>query len=436
MEKSRFSKYLPALLALVMILGVVGSAVAQTEDPSKPIENLSFQAAEVRSVIRFLADYGHVNVVVAPNVTGNVTINLRNVTWKQALEIIGRTYNLAVVWEEAGYIRVLPADKYRQEQSEMNKHLVEQETLAKLEIKIVRLANTAAADILESVESLLSERGKVDSDEHTNSLIIQEVPDNLDRVIGFIQELDRPSRQIRISAQLLEIYNSDDFEMGVDWTATGVATYGGDGARSIDQTGTQTGNAGRVADPFISYDLGIIGRGWSVDALVSAVVEEGKGKIIAHPEITTVENKEARIQMGQKVPIKQFDESGNVVIKFEEIGTILKVTPHITADNQILMHLIPERSTLEPDPSGIIINTNNAETNVVVNNGQTAVIGGLTTQDEVESVSGVPVLKDIPILGAVFRYSTKSTENRDLVIFVTPTIVDENLADADADFAP
>ncbi len=191
-----------------------------------------------------------------------------------------------------------------------------------------------------------------------------------------------------------------------------------------------------MSNPFITYDLGVVGRGWTVDAVVSAVVEEGKGKVIAHPEITTVENKEARIQMGQKIPIKQFDESGNVVIKFEEVGTILRVTPHITADNQILMHLMPERSSLEPDPSGIIINTNNAETNVVVNNGQTAVIGGLTTQDEVESVAGIPILKDIPLLGAIFRYTTKRTENRDLVIFVTPTIVENDLADAETDLVP
>ncbi|HDL02706.1 MAG: hypothetical protein DRP46_03625 [Candidatus Zixiibacteriota bacterium] len=434
MKKSTISKYLWAALILIIVTGMIGSVYAQPDDPSKPIENLSFQGAEIRSVIRFLADYGQVNVVVAPDVQGSVTINLSNVGWKQAMEIIGRTYGLAVVWEKDGYIRILPAENYRKEQSEINKHMVEQETLARLEVKIVRLANTAAEDIKESVKSLMSDRGKVDSDEHTNSLILQEVPDNLARVVEFIKELDRPARQIRISAQLLEIYNTDDFELGVDWSAVGLATYGDDNARSIDQTVTQAGN--QVSNPFITYDLGVVGRGWTVDAVVSAVVEEGKGKVIAHPEITTVENKEARIQMGQKIPIKQFDESGNVVIKFEEVGTILRVTPHITADNQILMHLMPERSSLEPDPSGIIINTNNAETNVVVNNGQTAVIGGLTTQDEVESVAGIPILKDIPLLGAIFRYTTKRTENRDLVIFVTPTIVENDLADAETDLVP
>jgi type IV pilus assembly protein PilQ len=409
-----------------MILGASGSILAKETDPSKPIENLTFQGAEVRSVIRFLADYGQVNVVVAPKVTGTVTINLRDVKWDQALEIIGRTYNLAIVFEEAGYIRVLPADDYRKEQSEISKHLSDQQKQVKLDIKIVRLANTAAVDIMESVKSLLSDRGQVEADEHTNSLILQEVPENLPQVVEFIKELDSPSRQIRISAQLLEIYSTDGLELGVNWDVSG--TYQPNADRSITQTLDQNGN--RVTDPFLTYQVGAAMRGWDLNSTISTIIKEGKGKIIAHPEITTVENKEARIQMGKRVPVKQFDESGNVVIKFEEIGTILKVTPHITADNQILMHLVPERSSLEPDPSGIIINTNNAETHVVVNNGQTAVIGGLTTQDEVESVSGIPVLKDIPLLGAIFRYKITTSENRDLVIFVTPTIVENDLADA------
>jgi type II secretory pathway component GspD/PulD (secretin) len=132
--------------------------------------------------------------------------------------------------------------------------------------------------------------------------------------------------------------------------------------------------------------------------------------------------------MGQKIPVKQFDQSGNVVIVFEEVGTILTVTPHITAENRILMHLKPERSTYQFDPNGVIINTNNAETNVIVNNGQTAVIGGLTTEDEVEAEVGIPILKDIPLLGSLFKFTNRRTESRDLVIFVTPTIVDEELA--------
>lgn len=428
MKKAKYEKYLQFALALCLTVSIFGLALADETDPSKPIENLTFQGAEIRSVIRFLADYGNVNVVVAPKVEGTVTIKLRNVMWDQALKIIGETYNLAVVFEEEDdYIRILPSDDYRKEVADKEKHRFEQTSLVRLEVKIIRLANTTAVDIKESVKSLMTDRGKVDSDEHTNALIIQEVPDNINRVVEYIKELDRPARQIRISAQLLEIYSTDDFEMGVSWLANG--GYQPNDDRSITQTAEQRGN--RTSDIFGQYRIGLVNRGWDLTATISAIVKEGKGKIIAHPEITTVENKEARIQMGQRVPIKEFDEAGNLVTKFEEIGTILKVSPHITADNQILMHLQPERSTLEPDAAGIIINTNNAETHVVVNNGQTAVIGGLTTQDEVESEAGLPILKDIPLLGSLFKYTTTSSESRDLVIFVTPTIVENDLAEAD-----
>ena len=132
--------------------------------------------------------------------------------------------------------------------------------------------------------------------------------------------------------------------------------------------------------------------------------------------------------MGQKIPVKQFDESGNVVIKFEEVGTILLVTPLLTAEDQILMELAPERSPYQFDPNGVIINTSNAKTNVIVNNGQTAVIGGLTTEDEVQTEIGVPILKDIPLIGRLFKYTNNRIESRDLIIFVTPTIVENDMA--------
>ncbi len=418
-------------LMVVMYLSLSASVLAQDIDkpnnPSVPIENLTYQAADIRSVIRSLADYGKVNVVVAPNVQGSVTINLHDVTWEQALKIIGSTYNLAVVFEDDNYIRVLPAEDYRKEQTEIDKHNLERQTLAPLDVKIIKLANTAAAEITASVQSLMSQRGKVDADERTNSLILQEVPENIDRVMAFIKELDRPAKQIKISTQILDISSKDALELGVDWTATGSYVPNSNPNVHVDQTATQKGN--QVTEPFISYNVGYF-HGWSVDATVASILSNGKGKLVAHPEITTIDNKAARIQMGQRIPVKQFDESGNVVIEYEDVGTILEVTPHITAENKILMHLKPERSSLQPDVSGIIINTNNAETNVVVNNGQTAVIGGLTTVDETENHEGVPILKDLPIIGLLFSYYTRSNESRDLVIFVTPTIVEDDLANS------
>jgi type II secretory pathway component HofQ len=409
-----------AMTALVLLsLSVI--AIAQEKDPGEPIKNLQFQAADIQSVLTILADYGGVNVVVAPEVTGTVTIKLDNIGWRQAMDIIGRTYGLAVVDEESGYIRVLQEEKYRKEVTEQQKHLAEKRGLAELNTRIVKISNSTSDDIVEAVTSLLSERGKATSDSRSNSIILQEIPSNIEKVVSYINELDRPAQQIKISTQILEISTDGLEELGLQWVVDGTNT-------SDNPTQKFEVLANRATDPFGRYTMNALQDGWTIDAIVGAVQKSGKGKIVAHPEITTVDNKEARIQMGQKVPIKQFDESGNVVTKFEEVGTILKVTPHITAENQIIMHLLPERSTYQFDPNGVIINTSNAETNVIVGNGQTAVIGGLTTADEVETITGVPVLKDIPVLGFLFRYSNKRTENRDLVIFVTPTIIESGLA--------
>ena len=416
---------LGCILSLLVLLVPVVAQEQEASDPSTPIKNLQFQAAEIQSVLTFLADYGDVNVVVAPDVSGTVTIRLQDVHWRTAMDIIGRTYDLSVVDDEAGYIRVLRSEDYRKELTEQRKHDVQQRQLVGLETKIVKISNSVASDLVETVGSLMSDRGKATADIRSNSLILQEVPSQMPIVLDYIAELDSPARQIKISAQLVEISTQGLEEIGVNWTAAGAYTT--ESGRSYDQRGDVMANLGSD-DAIGRYTINVLNNNWTLDAFLEAVISSGRGKIIAHPEITTVENKEARIQMGQKVPVKQFDEAGNVVIKFEEVGTILIVTPHITAENQILMYLKPERSTFEYDPAGVIINTNNAETNVIVSNGQTAVIGGLTTQDEVESEVGVPVLKDIPILGRLFKYTNKRTENRDLVIFVTPTIVDEGLA--------
>lgn len=435
MFSKKYNKLILISVLLAFSMGLLVAVSAQEEAlekaPKEPIKNLQFQSADIRSVLRFLADYGDVNVVVAPDVKGAVTIKLSNVLWRDALDIIGRTYGLAIVDEPRGYIRVLTEADYRKETSEQEKHKKEQRELVQLETKIIKISNSTSDDIAKTAKFLLTERGEVISDSRSNSIILREVPANISKVTNLIAELDKPARQIKISTQLLEVFTTDLQEFGIAWTAAG--TYKPSkplGAPPSSRSYPQKGEVltARGTDVAGRYSVSAIGSGWSVDAVVEALVSSGKGKIIAHPEITTLDNTTARIQVGQKIPIKQFDQSGNVVIKFEEIGTILEVTPHITAKNRILMHLKPERSTFQFDPNGIIINTSNAETNVIVENGQTAVIGGLTTQDEVESEIGIPILKDIPIIGMLFRFRQTKTESRDLVIFVTPTIVEDELA--------
>jgi type IV pilus assembly protein PilQ len=427
MQRIKKTKWVWATIAVLAMATWVG---AQAPGRDQIIKSLNFQHADIHAVLNFLAEYADVNIVATPGVQANVTFNLQNVTWDQALDIVTRTYGFTAVQEE-GYLRVVPTSEYQAERAADAKSNVEHEQLVTLETEIMKVNYAAAEELIQPVKSLLTSRGTVEADKRTNSLIIREVPENLAKVVSFVQSLDRAIDQIKISAKLVEVGTEDLFELGVRWNLTGTSTI--DGNPAVSSGGVE---AEKVTDDVGSFTFSALAAGIDIDAKVAALSQLGKARVVAHPEITTVDNKEARIQMGQKIPIKQFDAAGNVVIKFEEVGTILRTTPHITAENKILMHLMPERSTYQFDPNGVIINTSNAETNVVVENGQTVVIGGLTTQDKLETKVGVPILKDIPLLGYLFSYTQEKTVDRDLVIFVTPTVVDETTMGSQSSVEP
>jgi type IV pilus secretin PilQ/predicted competence protein len=386
----------------------------------KKISALNFQNADMQSVLSFLADYGGVNIVSSPAVDVSVTLSLQDVTWRQALDILLKTYSLSGV-EENGYIRVLPTPEFLQEQALLEKRRAEQIAMVPLETAVIPVKHGTAGDMVKSIRQVVSQRGTIDTDERTNSVVIRDTPEHIEKVKRLVETLDKETHQIKISSQLLEVESGSMTELGIDWSlASRRSAQLLDGDKS-EGSFSQTANL--VSDPTASYTFATVQGDFDIEGAISALCSSNKGKIIAHPEITTVDNREAFIQMGQKVPIKQFDEAGNVVIQFEEVGTILRVTPHVTSENRILLRLKPERSSYTIDVAGVIINTNNAETNVVVENGQTAVIGGLTTQTETKIRTGIPILKDVPLLGYLFRYTRTEVTDRDLVIFVTPTIV-------------
>jgi type II secretory pathway component GspD/PulD (secretin) len=392
--------------------------VVLTAEQNKFIKSLSLQNADIHSVMSFLADYGNTNIVVSPNVTGNVSLTLSNVTWKQALDIILKTYNLTGV-EDEGYVRVLPTKDYMEEQTALEKHKFDQKTLVGLGTEIIPIRNATAKDLVKAVKTLVSDRGLVDTDDRTNSLIIRDIPENIKKVKEMVTSLDKETDQIRISAQLLEVDASTIQELGINWSVI---------PKNIKNSTAQIEQKADLVSSDVSrFTYSTIQNDFDLNAVITALETTNKGRVVAHPEVTTVDNKEAYIQMGSKIPVKQFDASGNLAITLYDVGTILRATPHITSENRILMKLKPERSSYQFDPNGVIINTNNAETNVVVDNGQTVVIGGLTTQEEQKIHTGIPILKDIPILGYLFRYTKKQVITKDLVIFVTPTIVTQEM---------
>jgi len=408
------------------------------DDTPQLIKSISLTNADIKSVMMYLAAYSDINIVVSPKIKAEVTVRLANVTWRQALDIILETYGLVGV-ESEDYIRVVGAEDYYSEKRALEMYNAEQATLKNLRTRIITIKYNVASELSKAVKGLLSPRGTVAVDERTNSLILRDLPDNLDRVEELIMMLDIETRQIKISAQLLEIESRTLRQMGVDWRV-----LDGTGSTLFDPLSDpdnpepseywpfgdyqQTATGQISGDPISSFYYHTTKDSYLIHALLKMSESSNKVKVIAHPEITTVDNVEAFIQMGQKIPIKQFDPSGNTVITFSDVGIQLRVTPHVTSENRVLLNLKPERSSYQFDPNGVIINTQNAETNVVVDNGQTAVIAGLTKQEELRIRIGIPILKDIPLLGYLFSYDKKEVQSKDLVIFVTPTIIDENIA--------
>ncbi len=206
------------LVVALMLFSLAPTVVSQSgvSNPNKPIETLNFQNAEVTSVLNFLADYGQVNLVTAPQVEGNVTLSLKNVTWQQALDILTKTYNLTAV-REKGYIRVLPTEDWMADSKSQQQHASQQNAIVSLESKIIDVDNAQAADLVIPVKSLLSQRGGVEIYVRTNSLIVQDIPGNLSKVEKFVKELDCETAQIKISTQLVEVSSNALEEVGVNW---------------------------------------------------------------------------------------------------------------------------------------------------------------------------------------------------------------------------
>ncbi len=457
----RFSILIAAVLAMACIVVMNFGALRSQEGidvvpgptgSPQMIKTLNLNQADIRSVLMYLSSYGGVNIVASPSVEGNITVHLSNVSWRDALDIILQTYNLVGI-DADNYIRVVKAADYYSEKAAEEKSVSDRETMRPLQTRIISVKYNVAAEIKSAVKGLLSPRGTVDVDARTNSLIIRDLADNLDKVNDLIGTLDKETQQVKISAQLLEVESGFLREIGVDWRLVNQAfnaespnkmVNGVEGTEpaipplftdnpdrqvhSADEGrigGTSQVTGPKIGQFSISKLVKIGNQRFDVGAVLATVESTNKGKIIAHPEVTTLDNVEAYIQMGQKIPIKQFDPSGNTIITFYDVGTKLRVTPHVTSENRILLHLVPERSSYQFDPNGVIINTQNAETNVVVENGETAVIGGLTNQEIITLKVGLPLLKDIPVLGFLFGYNKRQVTTRDLVIFVTPTIVEK-----------
>ena len=429
---------------------------------------LNFQDIETRAVLQLLADASGQNIVVSDSVTGNVTLRLQNVPWDQALDIVLRTKGLDKRRQDNVIIVAPQAELASREKAELAARKDVQE-LAPLRSEYLQVNYAKAQDMAGLIKtqsnSLLSPRGSVAVDDRTNTLLLQDTADRLADVRRLVATLDIPIRQVLIEARIVIVNNDFSRDLGARFGFTNNQKNGSNGlvtttgtAAGTDQaigsaitnvqgtgsiypiavpTGAFASNRYNVnlpvSNPAGSFALGILGSNFIVDLELSAAQAETQANIISSPRVITANQKEATIEQGVEIPYQQSASSGATTIQFKKAVLSLKVKPQITPDNRIILDL-----DVKDDSVGSVvvasggvnvpsIDTREIATQVLVNDGQTVVLGGILSTTQREDDTKVPYLGDIPVLGHLFK-STAHKDNKDeLMIFITPKIVREGV---------
>jgi len=394
--------------------------VVEAQFRGRPI-SLDVQDADIGTVLRSLAGFSGVNIVASPRVLGKVTVKLEDVPWEQALSVILRSHSFDYV-EENGIYRVDTADELRDEKLSTERARQQVETLAALQLGLVSLRYANAQEVSDSLEKMLTDRGNIDVDVRTNSLLVNDIASRVSLITDMAYQLDSQTPQVEINARLVDIDVRATKELGINWSVGNYVAPGGNVNGSLSVSNL-------VQDPSATLNVGTVQDWGELMMKVEALESSQKAHLISNPIITTTDNREARMLVGQKIPLIVADQAGNAITQLTTIGIMLQVTPHINSENRITLDVHNEVSDLSSQATvqgGVIINTSESDTRVLVENGETAIIAGLIRQVSSRLNSGIPVLMDIPVLGALFRHSSDTKVSRELVIFVTPTIVTDD----------
>ncbi len=418
--------------------------------------SLNFQDIEVRSVLQLLADFTGINIVVSDTVTGRVTLRLKNVPWDQALDIILKTKALAMR-KNGNIILVAPTEELAAREKLELEALQQVEELAPLRTEMIQVNYAKAAEIQDilsgSDASLLSERGTVTTDERTNTLLVQDTEEKLNDIRALVTRLDVPVRQVLIESRI--VIANDDFnkELGARFGVTGTSDSG---LRAADGNGIVSSGNLNATTQFLNGDdieapdrwnvnlpatnatgsfalaLARLPFGTLLELELSAMQAEGQGEVVSSPRVITANQREALIEQGVEIPYLEASSSGAATIAFRKAVLALKVTPQITPDERIIMDLVVNNDTVgERFGSGALdvpsIDTREVSTQVLVNNGETVVLGGVYQQVTRNEVNRVPFFSDLPLVGRLFTNTEVEDDKTELLVFITPKIIKETI---------
>jgi type IV pilus assembly protein PilQ len=412
----------------------------------KPI-SINFQDVPVRNVLQLIAEYNDFNLVVSDTVQGNVTLRLDEVPWPQVLDIILQAKGLDKRVNNS-VVLVAPKEELAQNEQKALEAKRKENELASLRSELIQVNYAKAVDLVDLLEgtedgiSMLSERGSLHVDDRTNSIIIKDLPNSIESIKDIISALDIPVKQVQIEARIVTINEGDVDELGVRWGVSkhnGNFTLGGSIESNLGSVGLLKDDVS-VSD-FLNVNLAAQKTGASsiafqvakvgdilLDLELSALQSESKAEIISSPRLVTTNKQTAYIEQGTEIPYLEASSSGAVSVAFKKAVLSLMVTPQITPDNKLVLDLLvtqdePGKTVVTGIGEAVSINTQRIGTQVLVENGETIVLGGIYQHQVNKSVSKVPLLGDLPYLGALFRHSLEEMGKRELLIFITPKIV-------------
>jgi len=405
--------------------------------------SLDFQQADLRAVLRVFAEISGLNIVIDPAVKGTVDVALRDVPWDQAMDIILRANKLGYM-VDGTVVRIAPLSTLADEENQRRKLADEQALAGDLKV-LTRTLSYARAEEMQALltKSVLSKRGTVQVDPRTNTLIISDLPDSLDSAANLITTLDVAQPQVEIEARIVKTEKQFARALGVQWGITGrvdpalgnttplafpnngSVTGSGAGTKLAPPAGTVVNLPVEGAPTALGLAMGAINGSFNLDVALSALESKGSVKLLSTPRVTTQNNVEAEIAQGVQIPY-QTVSNNTTTTSFKDAALTLKVMPQITASGTVIMKISVDNGSRGPDagsPPQPSINTQRASTTVLVNNGQTTVLGGIYASNENNTSDGTPGLSRVPFLKWLFRRDTVSDTNSELLIFITPRII-------------
>ncbi len=405
--------------------------------------SLDFQNARIVNIFRILSEVGGFNVILSPNVKGSTNIRLVDVPWNQAMELILKNNGLGKQCF-GNIVRLAPqttlaAEEKARKTAKQEKKLadMEERLAGELETEIISVNYAALEELTKSLDNLKSERGRITADPRTNTLIITDINDNLLDMMTVVRTLDIPTRQVMIEARIVEVNRNASKDLGIQWGGSfngstnnefPATINAGSSTNTTDDFIVDLPNAGSLLAgnaAGVGLSLGSLSKDFILDLQISALEEQGLGRTLSSPKVTTLDNREAKIQSGRKIPYATVSQDGTR-IEFVDATIELTVTPHITADQNVLMTIQAKKNAADftNNIDGVpTITTKEAFTEVLVADSETTVLGGLYENAVNNSTSKVPFFADIPVLGYLFKNFSDLDTVDELLIFITPTIV-------------